>query len=169
MEYLKFGSIVIPSNLIFWNKQYCYCVIPAVKLLPGHILLIPKRQVLTFQDLEPAEIFDLSLSIRFLTKHLEKYFDCSSSTVHVSNFQSGQESLNHCFIHLLPRKENDVKRNDDLYPLFQSYPNDFIRQFHNTLGLGNGFSEQMNNTLSQEASKYKEYLDKCLESENKLS
>jgi hypothetical protein len=31
------------------------------------------------------------------------------------------ESINHCFIHILPRKANDLKRNDDLYPLLEGY------------------------------------------------
>jgi hypothetical protein len=50
MDYFKFGHVIIPGNLVFWNKQYCYCIIPVVKLLPGRksifnldVLLIPKR------------------------------------------------------------------------------------------------------------------------------
>lgn len=51
MEYYKFGQLIIPSNLVFLNKQYCYGMIPVVKLLPGRniynptldVLVIPKR------------------------------------------------------------------------------------------------------------------------------
>lgn len=42
-SYFKFGPLVIPHNLVFYNRQYCYCMIPVVKLLPGHVILVPKR------------------------------------------------------------------------------------------------------------------------------
>ena len=31
----KFGSMQIPAQVVFHQKQYTYCMIPLVQLLPG--------------------------------------------------------------------------------------------------------------------------------------
>lgn len=47
------------------------------------VLLVPKKQSLSFKDLEPNEVFDIALGLKFLTKHLEKFHSCYSSTIFV--------------------------------------------------------------------------------------
>ena len=47
------------------------------------VLLVPRKQSLSFKDLEPCEVFDVALALKFLTKNLEKFHSCSSSTIFV--------------------------------------------------------------------------------------
>lgn len=36
------------------------------------------------------------------------------------------DRINHCFVHIIPRKANDMKKNDDLYPLFEAYDKEYL-------------------------------------------
>ena len=84
MDYtVKFGHMTLPQQSIFYKKDYVHAIIPLIQLLPGHILIIPKKQSLSYKDLEPGEVFDIALAIRYLTKKFESFFDCTSSTVYV--------------------------------------------------------------------------------------
>lgn len=45
--------------------------------MPGHILIIPKKNYLNFNSLDSADLFDISLQIKFLSKHIEAYYSSS--------------------------------------------------------------------------------------------
>ena len=74
-----------------------------------------------FKDLEPAEVFDLSLAIRFVAKCLESYFNCPASTIYTQN-SATSGGIGQMIVHVFPRKSGDLKRNDDLYDMINSYP-----------------------------------------------
>jgi hypothetical protein len=51
----------------FWAQMYIFYPFPFAYSPPsttGHVLVIPKRRALRFQDLEPAEVSDLWLSVQ---------------------------------------------------------------------------------------------------------
>ena len=50
------------------------------------VLLVPRKQSLNYKDLEPGEIFDIALALKFLTKNLEKFHGCFASTIFVQVF-----------------------------------------------------------------------------------
>ncbi len=65
---IKYGNMNIPAKLIFYQKNYIYAMVPLAPKLSGRIkvltyndfildiMLVPKRQVLNFKDLTPAEV-----------------------------------------------------------------------------------------------------------------
>jgi len=48
--------------------------------------LVPRKQSLSFKDLDPGEVFDIALALKFLTKNLEKFHSCFASTIFVQVF-----------------------------------------------------------------------------------
>jgi diadenosine tetraphosphate (Ap4A) HIT family hydrolase len=79
--------------------------------------------------LEPVEIFDISLTLRILTRAMESFYACNSSTIHIQN--SGQEGvLKHLIIHIIPRKPGDLKSNDQIYDMLRTYPSDLLKHYN---------------------------------------
>lgn len=37
---IKIGQMILPSQAIFYERQYIYAMIPLVKLLPGRMIII---------------------------------------------------------------------------------------------------------------------------------
>ena len=66
----KIGEMIVDSKQIFWKMQHCYALIPIVQVTDGHVLLSTYRQVSSYANLEPVEVFDLSLTISFISKSL---------------------------------------------------------------------------------------------------
>ena len=74
----RIGEMLIDGKQVFWKKGYVFACIPYVQLLTGRniisnsdVLIVPRRQVANIKDLEPTEMFDLSLCIKFLSRGVE--------------------------------------------------------------------------------------------------
>ena len=75
-----------------------------------HSLIIPKRCVENYFDLTPKEILACNKLIKKLKKKIEKN-DKSVKGFNIGT-NSGKvagQSINHCHIHLIPRRKGDVK------------------------------------------------------------
>jgi diadenosine tetraphosphate (Ap4A) HIT family hydrolase len=132
----KIGEMIIDNKQIFWKMKYCFALIPIVQHLDGRnsflikdILLAPKRQVPDFTQLEPVEVFDITLAIKFLCRSIESFYSCSSTTIHIQN-STADGPLKHLIIHIIPRKPNDFKNNDMIYPLLKNYPEELHKQYN---------------------------------------
>ncbi|KAL4466793.1 hypothetical protein ABPG74_010390 [Tetrahymena malaccensis] len=152
---LKLGSIEIPQQMIFWTKSNICAIIPCVQLVPGHVLIIPKRNVSYFNDLELQEVFDIGLLTRFLTKGLEKYYTATSSTVYIHNYNpNDSESLEQVYVHIIPRKPADFQNNDDIYKKLEEYDAEFTKKFKWGFTQANS---SLNGVLEIEANECKKY------------
>eukprot|EP00331_Platyophrya_macrostoma_P008086 CAMPEP_0176417004 /NCGR_PEP_ID=MMETSP0127-20121128/6650_1 /TAXON_ID=938130 /ORGANISM="Platyophrya macrostoma, Strain WH" /LENGTH=145 /DNA_ID=CAMNT_0017797121 /DNA_START=118 /DNA_END=555 /DNA_ORIENTATION=- len=137
-------------------------MVPLVTRLPGHILIVPKRPVKNFRDLEPTEIFDLSLTIKFLSDEIEKFHEGTSTTVYFQNYGKTDDGINHMYVHLIPRVKGDMKTGDEIYGILQSYDKDFIQEYNNSIGMTSKLSETKLENLTITANKYKERIQKSL-------
>jgi diadenosine tetraphosphate (Ap4A) HIT family hydrolase len=55
-----------------------------------------------------VEVFDITLTLKLLTRAMESFYACNASTVHMQN-SSDEGVLKHLIVHIIPRKPNDVK------------------------------------------------------------
>ncbi len=97
------------KDLIFENKL-AYATIDSFPVSRFHSLIIPKRCVKSYFDLTLKEIVACNKLIKKLKKKVEKK-DKSVKGFNVGT-NSGKvagQSINHCHIHLIPRRLNDVK------------------------------------------------------------
>jgi histidine triad (HIT) family protein len=70
---------------------------------PGHILVVPKRQVEQFTELDPATYAQLMKVSHALAKHLQDITACWRVTLRIEGFD-----VPHAHVHLVPtNKEND--------------------------------------------------------------
>lgn len=75
----------------------------------GHALVIPKRQVATFFDLETDEYHKCFDLVKELTIFLTKEYKVSSFNIGINNGIEAGQTIAHAHIHIIPRYKNDVK------------------------------------------------------------
>lgn len=104
-----FCSIDEEKTRIIEEKANTFVILSNPRLLPGHVLVVPKRHVEEIFDLtsnERKEIFDLAI------KYQKKIIDKIASGCDMRHFyrpfaSESAARVEHIQIHLLPRERND--------------------------------------------------------------
>ena len=74
-------------------------------LLPGHVLLVPRRHVATLPDLSVAEVGPLFALARRLTRAIAHATGGDGAFVAINNVVS--QSVPHLHVHIVPRRHGD--------------------------------------------------------------
>ncbi|KRX03876.1 HIT-like domain [Pseudocohnilembus persalinus] len=157
---LRFGKYLLPQQIMFWNKQHSYAILPLVQITPGHIILVPKKQIKSFKDLSTQELFDISLQIKFLTKYIETYFHASSSTVYMHNNDNKEEGqIEQFFVHIIPRKAGDFEINDEIYLKISEFEQQFDIKYQSYFSPGK-INQSILDQYQDDAQKLSQYLSK---------
>lgn len=88
------------------------------------MIIAPKRQVWKYTDMNPAEVFEFSTAVKYLTEILPKITQKDSCTVYIKNYDPNnttKESINHVHMHIVPRSVNDLENQDDIYFFIEGY------------------------------------------------
>jgi len=100
------------SSVLFVNKK------PVVS---GHSLVAPLRNVKRLTDLSAEETADLFNLVKQTEKMLMQKYNTNSCTISIQDGPLAGQSIPHLHVHILPRKENDFKRNDDIYSELENH------------------------------------------------
>ena len=112
------------------DGQYAYVIFSNPRLMPGHLLVIPKRHVEgKLQDLSKEERDEvMDFVTEFQTKILEKLTSgCDIRQNYKPYVENSESHVNHMHFHLHPREHQDeLHEKVDTYrkPLYQSLPED---------------------------------------------
>ncbi|KAK9875671.1 hypothetical protein WA026_009466 [Henosepilachna vigintioctopunctata] len=117
----KFSHIDIIEPVVFVQSQLSYGFTNLRCVVPGHVLVTTKRVVPRLADCTPEEISDLFQVVVTVQKALEKHYSATSSTICCQDGKEAGQSISHIHVHILPRKQNDFKRNDDIYEKLASH------------------------------------------------
>lgn len=108
------------------NKICVYCTIPEIKnrmiienkhawafptnipIVPGHILISPKRCVAKFEDMNKVEMEAIFSLLRKLKIALKKTFNTEGFNIAWNEGELAGQSVPHFHLHVLPRKEGDA-------------------------------------------------------------
>ena len=108
------------------ENQLAYASYDSYPVTDQHCLIIPKRHVKDYFDLTEEEIVACDQLIKKLKKEIEKK-DASVKGFNIGT-NSGKiagQSIMHCHIHLIPRREGDVENPQggvrSVIPLKQHY------------------------------------------------
>ncbi len=78
--------------------------------------MLPRRQsAVRGRDLTAPEAADLALSVRRAQAAAEAHFGASASTVAAQDGADAGRTVDHLHVHVLPRREGDFEKNDDVY------------------------------------------------------
>lgn len=114
-EKYQFGHVMIKSSQVFYRSKLSYGFVNIKPILPGHVLVASLRPVEKLCDLSPTETADLFITVTQVSAAVQKYFQGSAQTVAIQDGKEAGQTVKHVHVHILPRKENDIPKNDDIY------------------------------------------------------
>jgi bis(5'-adenosyl)-triphosphatase len=112
---IYFGPYKLDKSQIFYESELCYGLVNLKPIVPGHILIIPKRVCTRFSELSPAEVSDLYSSVWKLSSRIESHYGAEALNIAMQDGAAAGQSVPHVHVHMLPRKPGDFNRNDDVY------------------------------------------------------
>lgn len=77
-------------------------------ILPGHVLVSPRRVVARVKELTPTEASDLFLTTRRVGRMIERVYDASSLNIAIQDGRDAGQSVPHVHAHIIPRKPADL-------------------------------------------------------------
>ncbi|TGZ72194.1 hypothetical protein CRM22_002237 [Opisthorchis felineus] len=120
-EDYMFGPHVIPASCVFYRSSMSFAFVNLSPLVPGHVLVSPIACHPRFDDLSPAQLADLYLTVKQVAAPLVAHFSATSLTVSIQDGKDAGQSVSHVHVHVLPRKPNDFARNDNIYEALQQH------------------------------------------------
>ncbi|XP_052137567.1 bifunctional bis(5'-adenosyl)-triphosphatase/adenylylsulfatase FHIT-like [Oryza glaberrima] len=111
----KFGPYKIDAREVFHSTPLSYAMVNLRPLLPGNVLVCPKREVKRFADLSSNETSDLWVTAKEVGVRLEQYHKASSLTFAIQDGPEAGQTVSHVHIHVIPRKKGDFEKNDEIY------------------------------------------------------
>jgi len=92
-------------------------------LLPGHVLVSPLRVAPRLSDLSTDELTDFMLTIRRVSRMLERVYGASALNIAMQDGPDAGQSVPHVHMHLIPRKAMDMDDkggNDEIYAMIEA-------------------------------------------------
>jgi bis(5'-adenosyl)-triphosphatase len=91
-------------------------------LLPGHVLVVPKRIVPRYSGLTIPETTDLALTVRKVSKMIERVYGADAMNIAMQDGEAAGQSVKHVHFHIIPRKMGDFDERgggDELYQILE--------------------------------------------------
>jgi len=121
---MRFGKFLIPKNSIFAHSpnQSAAAFVNLRPIVPGHVLVVPKKIVPHLSDLtenEYTEMWGLVKTVQSMLK--QAYEGTTAFNVAVQDGAAAGQSVPHVHVHILPRQSGDFERNDDVYDALEAW------------------------------------------------
>jgi diadenosine tetraphosphate (Ap4A) HIT family hydrolase len=125
-EQMFFSRWPIDSRTVFHVTDFSFAFTNLKPVIPGHVLVSPKRIVSRLGDLSESEVADLFSSARLVGKAvLSAHPESDSLTLTVQDGTSAGQTVPHVHVHVMPRSPNDIfntsrKGNDAVYEAIET-------------------------------------------------
>ncbi len=106
-QYLNINSEDVQYRLVAENK-FAFAIPSNMPIVPGHLVVCPKRPVVTINELTNEEVIAILELISKLKLALNKAFSAKGFNFAWNEGKIAGQSLDHLHVHMLPRKEGDV-------------------------------------------------------------
>ena len=97
-----FGKYIIPHSNIFSNKSLTFSFVNLKPVVPGHILVSPKRVVSRYCELTDEETNELWLMTQEMTRLLESVYG-KIVDICIQDGEAAGQSIPHVHVHILPK------------------------------------------------------------------
>lgn len=104
---------------VFWDSGEMLAVYNISPILPGHSMVIPRRHVVTINELNGQEMAEFFVFARQVTHLLMRAFDAEGFDWSLQESAAAGQSVAHLHLHIIPRKTDDLKQPDDWYALLE--------------------------------------------------
>ncbi|CAG7959765.1 unnamed protein product [Penicillium olsonii] len=128
---IHFGSFIVTPQ-VFLTTPLSFALVNLKPILPGHVLVSPRRVVPRVTDLTPAETSDLFLTVRRVGRMVERVYGASSLNIAVQDGVYAGQSVPHVHAHIIPRKAADLDHRggtDAVYDLLDGEEGDLAKAY----------------------------------------
>jgi diadenosine tetraphosphate (Ap4A) HIT family hydrolase len=104
----SFNDIPNVQERIIIQNNLAYAFPTNIPIVPGHVLVVPKRVVPTFEDMNLEEreaVFDLATKLK---QALQRVFGATGFNEAWNEGESAGQAVAHFHLHIVPRKEGDA-------------------------------------------------------------
>ena len=102
-----FGSFVVTPQ-VFHTTAHSMALVNLKPLLPGHVLVTPRRVAPRLSDLSADEVSDLFLTVQRVARVVERVYKATSLNIAMQDGVDAGQSVPHVHTHLVPRKQADL-------------------------------------------------------------
>jgi diadenosine tetraphosphate (Ap4A) HIT family hydrolase len=95
------------ENILYQDDSW-FAVYDNFPVSKGHVLLIPKRHVKTYFELNYIELASVGLNINIIKHILDKKFKPTGYNIGINCGESAGQTVMNCHIHIIPRYDGDV-------------------------------------------------------------
>lgn len=93
---------------VFYQTPLSFALVNLKPILPGHVLVSPRRAVPRVSDLTPDETSDLFLTVRRVGRMIERVYGASSLNIAIQDGVDAGQSVPHVHTHIIPRRRADL-------------------------------------------------------------
>eukprot|EP01137_Pigoraptor_chileana_P022423 Opistho-2@87338 len=112
---IPFGQYALHGSEIFFQSPLSLGFVNLKPIVPGHVLVIPRRVVKRFTELLPEEVADMFVSAQKVAKAIEMEYKADALTIAVQDGKLAGQTVEHVHVHVIPRHGGDFPNNDDIY------------------------------------------------------
>lgn len=101
-------SLLKTKLQVFHLTPLSFALVNLKPLLPGHVLVSPRRVTPRLSDLTQAEVSDLFLTVQRVGRMVERVYNASSLNVAIQDGPDAGQSVPHVHTHIIPRRDADL-------------------------------------------------------------
>lgn len=102
-----FGKFLVTSQ-VFHNTSLSMALVNLKPLLPGHVLVCPRRVAPRLSDLTADEVSDLFLTVQSVSRMIERVYRASGLNIAMQDGADAGQSVPHVHTHVVPRQKADL-------------------------------------------------------------
>lgn len=131
-QVIPFGFVPLSLRQVFYLSSFCYCTVNLKPFVPGHVLVMSRRPVISVDQLTDDEANDLMGTIRRTVRLIKDTYKTDSVTIAIQDGRPAGMTIPHLHVHIMPRRSHDAVSGDMVYTelekaeFFKAYQNPCI-------------------------------------------
>ena len=104
-----FCDFVNKTEIIIFQNKHFYAIYDSYPVNLGHVLIISKRHVKDYFELEELEVIALDEAIRSIKLMLDNLYKPDGYNIGNNNGEASGQTIMHFHLHMIPRYHGDCK------------------------------------------------------------
>lgn len=162
----KFSNFVVTKQ-VFYSTPLSFAIVNLRPIVPGHVLVCPRRVISRFTELKTDEVVDLFKTVQLISRAVERFYGGKALNIAIQDGPIAGQSVAHVHCHVIPRRVQDLKHADELYELLNKHDlHDVFSEARNIamkdeeLIPDESRKTRSMDTMEQEASELREFIEK---------